>query len=107
MSINNGFINAIALLNMTGYLSLPQVRALSNSFAEKDGAPLSWRTDQRYSGLNIGVLGIFYEPLQRCAGLLTFRYTTALSLCPCMLEAARLCVASPASFHDNGMWATF
>ena len=44
-----------------------QVRALSNSFAEKDGAPLSWRTDQRYSGLNIGVLGIFYEPLQRCA----------------------------------------
>ncbi len=42
-----------------------QVRALSNSFAEKDGAPLSWRTDQRYSGLNIGVLGIFYEPLQR------------------------------------------
>ena len=42
-----------------------QVRALSNSFAEKDGAPLSWRIDQRYSGLNIGVLGIFFEPLQR------------------------------------------
>lgn len=42
-----------------------QVRALSNSFAEADGAPLTWRTDQRYSGLNIGVLGIFYEPLQR------------------------------------------
>ena len=47
--------------------SCAQVRALSNSFAEPDGAPLTWRTDQRYSGLNIGVLGIFYEPLQRCA----------------------------------------
>ena len=48
-------------------LATLQVRAISNSFAEADGAPLTWRTDQRYSGLNIGVLGIFYEPLQRCA----------------------------------------
>ena len=51
----------------TEELVMLQVRALTNSFAEADGAPLTWRTDQRYSGLNIGVLGIFYEPLQRCA----------------------------------------
>ena len=50
-----------------GKLATLQVRAITNSFAEADGAPLTWRTDQRYSGLNIGVLGIFYEPLQRCA----------------------------------------
>ena len=67
-----------------------QVRALSNSFAEKDGAPLSWRTDQRYSGLNIGVLGIFYEPLQRRVPLpvLTCTY------CVCVLysiKSAGLC----------------
>ena len=43
-----------------------QVKGLSNSFAEPEGSPLTWRTDMRYSGLNIGVMGIFYEPLQRC-----------------------------------------
>jgi hypothetical protein len=42
-----------------------QVKGLSNTFAEPEGSPLSWRTDMRYSGLNIGMMGIFYEPLQR------------------------------------------
>ena len=46
-----------------------QVKGLSNTFAEAEGSPLSWRTDMRYSGLNIGVMGIFYEPLQRCCPL--------------------------------------
>ena len=43
-----------------------QVKGLSGTFAEAEGSPLTWRTDSRYSGLNIGVMGIFYEPLQRC-----------------------------------------
>ena len=42
------------------------MKGLSNSFAEAEGSLLTWRTDMRYSGLNIGVMGIFYEPLQRC-----------------------------------------
>ena len=42
------------------------MKGLSETFAEPEGAPLSWRTDMRYSGLNIGMMGIFYEPLQRC-----------------------------------------
>ena len=42
-----------------------QVKGLSDTFAEPEGAPMSWRNDMRYSGLNIGVMGIYYEPLQR------------------------------------------
>lgn len=46
-----------------------QVKGLSGKFAEADGSPLTWRTDARCSGLNIMMMGIFYEPLQRCAAL--------------------------------------
>lgn len=36
-------------------------------FAEKQGSPLTWRTNIDYSGLNISTMGIFYEALQRFA----------------------------------------
>jgi hypothetical protein len=43
-----------------------QVKGVSGSFAEPEGSPLAWRNNFKYSGVNIGVMGIFYEPLQRC-----------------------------------------
>ena len=52
-----------------------QVKGLSGAFAEPEGSPLTWRTDSRYSGLNIGVMGIFYEPLQRCDISTTLKFT--------------------------------
>ncbi|CAL8462816.1 g2350 [Coccomyxa elongata] len=51
-----------------GDLIYVEVKGLSGTFADPEGSKLTWRTDMRYSGLNIGVMGIFYEPLQRWLG---------------------------------------
>ncbi len=98
MSVNNGLDRCCrAAAQHDWQVSCPQVRALSNSFAEKDGAPLSWRTDQRYSGLNIGVLGIFYRAPAEVVPASTDTQTHPCSaLCvPACITLPRLGVASP------------
>lgn len=74
-----------------------QVRALTNSFAESEGAALTWRTDQRYSGLNIGVLGIFHEPMQRRALLDCAAKWSARSFVT-ILEGCRSCKRSSSRY---------
>ncbi|KAK9907419.1 hypothetical protein WJX75_003268 [Coccomyxa subellipsoidea] len=61
-------IQDIIQKKLLGELIYVEVKGLSGTFAEPEGSPLTWRTDSRYSGLNIGVMGIFYEPLQRWLG---------------------------------------
>ncbi|EIE27170.1 hypothetical protein COCSUDRAFT_64103 [Coccomyxa subellipsoidea C-169] len=61
-------IQDIIQKKLLGELVYVEVKGLSGTFAEAEGSPLTWRTDSRYSGLNIGVMGIFYEPLQRWLG---------------------------------------
>jgi hypothetical protein len=63
-----------------------QVKGLSGTFAEPEGSPLTWRTDSRYSGLNIGVMGIFYEPLQRCNIIAALASQTGPSCLAVMIE---------------------
>lgn len=48
-----------------GQLAYISVRGVSQQFADPPGAPLHWRQNADYSGLNILMMGIFYEALQR------------------------------------------
>jgi len=44
------------------------VKAYSGSKFIDESTEFTWRNDSDYSGLNIGMMGIFYEPLQRWVG---------------------------------------
>lgn len=44
-----------------------EVRGVGQGFADAPGAPLNWRQNADFSGLNVLGMGIFYEALQRCA----------------------------------------
>lgn len=48
-----------------GRLLAVSVRGVTGQFADDPGAPLSWRQDERYSGLNVLTMGIAYEALYR------------------------------------------
>ena len=48
-----------------GRLLYIEVRGVGQGFADAPGAPLTWRQNADYSGLNVLGMGIFYEALQR------------------------------------------
>lgn len=45
-----------------------RVKAITGKFPDPQGAPLTWRQDRKYSGLNVLSMGIMYEALARWVG---------------------------------------
>ena len=45
-----------------------RVKGINGNFPDPQGAPLTWRQDRKYSGLNILSMGIIYEALARWVG---------------------------------------
>jgi hypothetical protein len=99
---------------------------VGQGFADAPGAPLTWRQNADYSGLNVLGMGIFYEALQRsvclhaCLQLLCFsvrlvaaagaeavlwrRVRSAPQILPASLPASL--PACPHTTPSAGGWAT-
>ncbi len=48
-----------------GQLNYIEVRGVSSEYPDPPGSPMHWRQNRDYSGLNILMMGIFYEALER------------------------------------------
>lgn len=63
----DGVVHRLLREGTLGDIRLVRVHSLHDSYADPD-APMNWRKDENFSGLNMGMLGMFVEVVHRWFG---------------------------------------